>query len=80
MMMSRPLQSRVGQRIATVAVAEEVKDSLFEPFSRSHGNQASGHRLGLFISRRLARAMDGDLQLVDDPGAGARFCLQFPLA
>ena len=61
-------------------VAEEVKDSLFEPFSRSHGNQASGHGLGLFISRQLARAMDGDLQLMDDPGSGSRFRLQFPLA
>lgn len=61
-------------------VAEEVKDSLFEPFSRSQGNQASGHGLGLFISRQLARAMDGGLQLMDDPGPGARFRLQFPLA
>ena len=61
-------------------VAEEVRDSLFEPFSRSLGNQAAGHGLGLFISRQLARAMDGDLRLMDEAERGARFRLQVPLA
>jgi signal transduction histidine kinase len=52
---------------------------LFQPFSRS-ARDAAGHApgvgLGLALSRRLARAMGGDLELVDRaPGACFRLTL-----
>ena len=42
--------------------------------TRKHG----GTGLGLSLSRRLARAMQGDIKLVSKPGKGSRFTLQLP--
>ena len=58
-------------------VPDDLRDRLFEPFTRGPGQQA-GSGLGLTISRTLARRMGGDLVLVPQPG-GARFCLTLPL-
>jgi signal transduction histidine kinase len=51
---------------------------LFRPFSKSAqraANSAPGVGLGLALSRRLARAMGGELSLQDRTGAGASFLL-----
>ncbi|MEO6387120.1 MAG: ATP-binding protein, partial [Croceibacterium sp.] len=37
-----------------------------------------GSGLGLYISRRLARAMGGTLHVDSAPGQGARFTLDLP--
>lgn len=57
---------------------------IFEPFD--HGGAELEHRrqgvgLGLSISRRLARAMNGDLTCESEPGRGSRFffTLQAPV-
>ena len=49
---------------------------VFEKFERLGRNGDGGSGLGLYISRRLARAMGGDLTVA--PGAGARFVLTLP--
>jgi signal transduction histidine kinase len=52
---------------------------LFRPFSKSAGaaaNSAPGVGLGLALSRRLARAMGGELLLDESEGNGARFVLK----
>lgn len=61
---------------------------IFEKFERlgrdSDGGNDSGSGLGLYISRRLARAMNGDLEVVQpdgtDASAGAEFKLILPAA
>jgi signal transduction histidine kinase len=56
---------------------------LFRPFSKSASEaarSAPGVGLGLAISRRLARALGGDLRLVTDNANGACFVLTLPLA
>jgi signal transduction histidine kinase len=56
---------------------------LFHPFSKSvtqAANSAPGLGLGLALSRRLARNMNGDLQLDTTPPNGAAFLLTLPLA
>ncbi len=57
-----------------------LSEYLFEAFKHSDRElPGSGHGtgLGLYISRRLARAMGGDLQASSQgPGKGARFCLR----
>ncbi|RYD96156.1 MAG: ATP-binding protein, partial [Sphingomonadales bacterium] len=40
----------------------------------------SGTGLGLYIARRLARAMSGDLGVDSAPGLGARFVFTLPAA
>jgi len=51
---------------------------LFEKFERLGRTGDGGSGLGLYISRRLARAMNGDLIVDSAPGQGARFTLELP--
>ena len=74
-----------GER-ARVVVADqgpglsvEEQARVFEKFERlGRSNADGGSGLGLYISRRLARAMGGDLTVESAPGQGARFILDLP--
>ena len=59
-------------------VPEEDRERVFEKFERLGRSGDGGSGLGLFISRRLARAMGGDLIVTDAPGGGALFRLTLP--
>lgn len=58
----------------------EVKDQerVFQKFERLGRSGDGGSGLGLYISRRLARAMGGELSVTSTPGVGARFELDLP--
>ncbi|ALJ12731.1 sensor histidine kinase [Sphingopyxis macrogoltabida] len=51
---------------------------VFEKFERLGRTDSGGSGLGLYIARRLARAMDGELTVDSAPGQGARFTLSLP--
>ncbi len=59
-------------------VAPEDQIRIFEKFERVDPSEAGGNGLGLYIARRLARAMQGDLTIESAPGEGARFILTLP--
>ncbi len=59
-------------------LSAEQQARLFEKFERLGRSDESGSGLGLYISRRLARAMGGDLTVESAPGQGARFILDVP--
>jgi len=70
---------------ATVTVADQGQGIsadqqavVFEKFERLGRTDSGGSGLGLYIARRLARAMDGDLVVDSAPGQGARFTLSLP--
>lgn len=51
---------------------------IFDKFERLGRSDDGGSGLGLYISRRLARAMQGDIIIDSAPGQGARFILELP--
>lgn len=59
-------------------LSPEQQGRVFEKFERLGRSDAQGSGLGLYISRRLARAMGGDLTVDSAPGQGARFVLDLP--
>jgi hypothetical protein len=59
-------------------LTQEQQARVFEKFERLGRSGDGGSGLGLYISRRLARAMDGDLTVESAPGQGARFVLEIP--
>ncbi len=75
---------RVDERaMVTVAdqgqgISSDQQAVVFEKFERLGRTDSGGSGLGLYIARRLARAMDGDLTVESAPGQGARFTLSLP--
>jgi signal transduction histidine kinase len=74
-----------GRTALTVAdqgkgIASEDHERIFERFERVDPGEAGGAGLGLYIARRLARAMGGDITVASAPGEGARFTLRLPSA
>jgi signal transduction histidine kinase len=59
-------------------LSEAQQARIFNKFERLGRSGDGGSGLGLYISRRLARAMDGDLTVESAPGQGARFTLELP--
>lgn len=72
-----------GYSLATVrdqgpGLDPEQQEAVFGKFERLGRSGDGGSGLGLYISRRLARAMNGDLTVESQPGQGARFTLALP--
>lgn len=72
-------------RKASVTVADQGRGlseaeqlRVFDKFERLGRSGDGGSGLGLYISSRLARAMDGALTVESAPGQGARFTLALP--
>lgn len=59
-----------------IAIGDQVR--IFEKFERVDPREPGGSGLGLYIARRLARAMGGDITIDSAPGQGARFLLTLP--
>ena len=77
------LESAEGKACVTVAdqgqgLSDEQQQAVFEKFERLGRSGDGGSGLGLYISRRLARAMGGELSVESALGQGARFTLSLP--
>lgn len=59
-------------------IAVDSRERVFDKFERLGRSDAGGSGLGLYISRRLARAMGGDIRIDDASEGGARFILLLP--
>jgi len=54
------------------------REKIFEKFERLGRSGDGGSGLGLYISRRLARAMGGELHVENAEDGGAIFTLRLP--
>ena len=59
-------------------IAPEDQARIFEEFVQVSESKQPGTGLGLPISKRLAKMLDGDLTLSSTPGEGSTFCLSLP--
>lgn len=59
-------------------IALEDQARIFAKFERVDTSEPGGSGLGLYIARRLARAMGGDIAVDSAPGQGARFIVSLP--
>lgn len=81
-----PAENRVAVSVADEGpgVSPEQAGRIFDKFERlgrdSDGGKDKGSGLGLYISRRLAGAMEGTLTVGSAPGGGALFTLELPAA
>ena len=79
------ISAGIDDGTAWVSVADEGEGlteaqavRVFDKFERLGRSGDGGSGLGLYISRRLAKAMGGDLQVAPTPGEGACFILTLP--
>lgn len=71
-------RARVSVADQGPGLSAEQQAAVFAKFERLGRSGDGGSGLGLYISRRLARAMGGDLTVESQPGKGARFSLELP--
>jgi len=71
-------RSRVTVADEGLGMSAEQQARIFDKFERLGRSGDGGSGLGLYISRRLARAMGGDLTVDSTEGQGARFTLEVP--
>ena len=75
---------REGDLVAIVVadqgkgIAPDDQERIFGKFERVDPSEPGGTGLGLYIARRLARAMGGDIAVDSAPGQGARFTFTLP--
>jgi signal transduction histidine kinase len=56
------------------------QDMIFREFVRLDPDAAPGAGVGLAISQRIAHALDGEIAMTSEAGAGSRFVLTLPAA
>jgi signal transduction histidine kinase len=61
-------------------IAAAHLSTVFDAYERAGQESERGTGLGLTLSRQIARLLGGDLRAESDPGQGARFILELPIA
>jgi signal transduction histidine kinase len=79
------IEMNLDDKAASISVSDqgaginpEDREKIFEKFERLGRSGDGGSGLGLYISRRLARAMGGDLWVGDAETGGAKFTVRLP--
>ena len=64
-----------------VGIKNEDLDKIFKPFSRtSNSSNAEGSGLGLYVTKGLIEALQGDVSITSEFGKGTAVCILLPIA
>ena len=69
----------LSEATVRVRVALDKRELLFQEFARLQPEVGTGAGIGLAISRRIARALGGEITVESEPGVGSKFELWLPL-
>ena len=71
----------ISVRDTGIGIGKEDLEQLFRPFGRiaMPGRLTEGTGLGLYLSRKLARFLGGDITVTSEPGGGSLFTFTFPV-
>jgi two-component system sensor histidine kinase BarA len=65
-----------------IGIEKKAQTSLFESFQQADSSTSrvyGGTGLGLSICKKLAQSMNGDIELISNPGKGSNFIVTIPL-
>ncbi|MEW8050170.1 MAG: ATP-binding protein [Candidatus Thiodiazotropha sp.] len=65
-----------------IGIEKKAQESLFESFQQADSSTSrvyGGTGLGLSICKKLAQSMNGDIELISNPGKGSNFIVTIPL-
>lgn len=71
-------RGRITVRDRGRGISPDIRARLFQPFASTQ--QGTGHGLGLAFCQRVTRAARGAIRVESEPGQGASFHLDLPLA
>ncbi|MBT3024498.1 MAG: response regulator [Candidatus Thiodiazotropha sp. (ex Lucina aurantia)] len=65
-----------------IGIEKKAQETLFESFQQADSSTSrvyGGTGLGLSICKKLAQSMNGDIELISNPGKGSNFVVTIPL-
>ncbi len=65
-----------------IGIIKEKQEEIFEEFSQEHGEiekKYGGTGLGLAITKRIAKLLQGTVELKSEPGSGSEFIVRIPV-
>lgn len=63
-----------------IGISDQNQRTMFQIFQRfSHLNESSGLGLGLFLSKQIISAHDGEIRVESEPGKGSTFIITLPI-
>ncbi|HEX4147750.1 MAG TPA: ATP-binding protein, partial [Pirellulales bacterium] len=74
-------QARLSIRDQGIGISAHDQAQIFERFRRlNRDSTKGGFGVGLWITRQLVQAMQGEIAVSSDPGAGSTFAVILPLS
>jgi signal transduction histidine kinase len=61
-----------------IGIEPQYKNQIFRVFSRLHGQDISGHGIGLALAQKVVETNGGKIWVESEPGVGSTFYFAIP--